>query len=102
MTRDFFMKTDRIGFSTWAPSDTAPAELVWGDPDVTRYICADERFSAEAIAHRLLTELVHSRRYRVQYWPIFHLKSEKFIGCCGLRPRKMKQFEIGFHLRPRF
>lgn len=40
MERTFFLKTDRIGFSQWEETDGDLAELLWGDPEVTRYICA--------------------------------------------------------------
>jgi hypothetical protein len=43
--RTFFMMTDRIVFSKWAKDDLALAELLWGDADVTRFICASGRFS---------------------------------------------------------
>ena len=39
-----FMQTDRIGFSTWRPDDLPLAQLLWGDPRVTKYICAGGRF----------------------------------------------------------
>lgn len=36
------------------------------------------------------------------YCPIFDLSSNEFIGCCGLRPYKKNQYEMGFHLRPKY
>lgn len=38
--RDFFMKTQRIGFSKWESSDLGFALQLWGDNEVTKYICA--------------------------------------------------------------
>lgn len=40
--------------------------------------------------------------YHVEYWPIFEATVSKFIGCCGLRPHKEKEYEVGFHLLPEF
>lgn len=36
MEREFFLKTDRIGFSKWIQNDIELAELLWGNPEVTK------------------------------------------------------------------
>lgn len=100
MEREFFLKTQRLGFSTWAQDDIGLAGALWGDPEVTRYICASGVFSREEIAARLNTEIAGGAAYQVQYWPVFELNTGRFVGCCGLRPRKAKEYEIGFHLLP--
>ena len=100
--RDYFMKTERIGFSTWTEDDVDFAETLWGDHEVTKLICASGIFTKEEIAKRLKTEIGNGAEYGVQYWPIFALDTNELIGCCGLRPRKEKEYEIGFHLRPEF
>lgn len=102
MVSDFFLKTDRIGFSNWKPEDIELAELLWGDIDVTKLICASGQFSKEDIAIRLKKEIDTNNEYHVQYWPIFALGSNELIGCCGLRPHNKSSYEIGFHLRPKF
>jgi RimJ/RimL family protein N-acetyltransferase len=39
-------------------------------------------------------------RFGVQYWPVFLIPQEEFIGCCGLRPTPEDGvYELGFHLR---
>lgn len=38
----------------------------------------------------------------IKNWPIFELTSSELIGCCGLRPYANNEYEIGFHLRPKF
>ena len=53
MDRDFFLTTNRIGFSEWEKDDIKLAELLWGDPDVTRFICANGKFSTNDIRKRL-------------------------------------------------
>ena len=102
MVKDFFLMTKRIGFSKWQKSDSKLAEILWGDPDVTRYICASGKFSADDISARLEKEISNEKEYHVQYWPIFELSSKDFIGCCGLRPYRKNKYEMGFHLRPQF
>lgn len=102
MKRDFWLKTNRIGFSAWQHDDSKLAELLWGDPDVTRFICAKGHFSIDDIAKRLEKEIQNDSEYGVQYWPIFELFSNELIGCCGLRPHGENEYEIGFHLRPFF
>ena len=78
------------------------AEILWGNPDVTKFICASGRFSAQDIVNRLDKEIINLAEYHVQYWPFFELTSKELIGCCGLRPYKERKYEIGFHLRPKF
>ena len=102
MNRTFFLTTERIGFSKWADQDGQLARMLWGNPAVTRLICADGVFSCAEIERRLELEIFHDAQYRIQYWPIFELASGAFIGCCGLRPRGESEYEIGFHLRPEF
>jgi len=102
MERKFFLKTDRIGFSKWVQNDIELAKLLWGNPDVTRYICASGIFNMEDIEYRLSTEIFNDSVYKVQYWPIFELVTTDLIGCCGLRPHKENEYEMGFHLRPEF
>ena len=102
MKRTFFMKTDKVGFSKWTSNDIELAQLLWGDPQVTQYICASGRFTENDIVNRLNTEILNESIYNVQYWPFFELGTDNFIGCCGLRPHGEKEYEIGFHLRPAF
>jgi len=102
VVKEFFLTTKRMGFSEWQSEDGGLAELLWGDPDVTKYICASGRFSAEDIANRLKREVDNLAEYGVQYWPVFELSGKELIGCCGLRPYKDGKYEIGFHLRPKY
>ena len=78
------------------------AQILWGDPAVTRFICASGSFSQGDIENRLKKECENEERCGVQYWPVFELVSGELIGCCGLRPYGERQYELGFHLRPKF
>lgn len=100
--RKYFMETASIGFSKWTKSDLAV--LLWGDPEVTRFLCAGGRFSQRDIENRLETEINNDRLFRVQYWPIFERATGELIGCCGARPfpGEAHTFETGFHLRKAF
>lgn len=102
--REYFMESERIGFSKWMDSDLPLARQVWGDKDVTRYICATGSFTKQDIMSRLNTEIENAAQYQVQYWPIFERSTGELIGCCGLRPfpKENKAYEIGFHLRKAF
>lgn len=101
MKREYFMNTERIGFSCWTEADLELAIQLWGEKDVTQYICATGEFTQQNIKDRLETEINNVIKYQVQYWPIFDTRTEELIGCCGLRPFNSEQysFEIGFHLR---
>lgn len=100
--RNYFMQTERIGFSRWTAADTELAHILWGNRDVTQYISASGGFSEEEITERLRREVDSQQRVHMQYWPIFLLSNDAFIGCCGLRPYAPEDgvYEIGFHLCP--
>lgn len=103
--RDYFMTSERLGFSVWTEDDEELAKELWGDPEVTRYISANGVFSPQQIKDRLALEIDNQKRFGMQYWPIFELESGLFAGVCGLRPHKPSinmGLEIGCHLRPGF
>lgn len=101
MNKEYFMKTEQIGFSHWSEADLELAIQLWGEQEVTQYICETGKFTQQNIVDRLNVEVNNREKYQVQYWPIFHLMTGELIGCCGLRPFKSEQdaYEIGFHLR---
>lgn len=101
---NYFMVTKRMGFSNWSKNDIDLAKLLWGEEDVTKFICASGKFTEEEIENRLETEIRNGREYGVQYWPIFELASGELIGCCGVRPfpDERQCYEIGFHLRSKY
>lgn len=96
--REFFMETKRIGFSKWNETDLNLANQLWGDKEVTRFICATGKFTGQDIIHRLETEIYNNKKFNIQYWPIFELATGELIGCCGIRPFKSEthSYEIGF------
>lgn len=96
MTRTFFLKTNRIGFSKWKQDDKELAELLWGDEKVTKYICASGHFSTDDIQNRLNREIDNNKEFSVQYWPIFELTSNELVGCCGLRPYAKTNMKSAF------
>lgn len=102
--RIFFIKTKRIGFSKWNNDDLNLAVELWGDKEVTRFICASGIFTKQDIIHRLETEIRNDKLFGIQYWPIFDLSTEELIGCCGIRPfdSEPQSYEIGFHLRKKY
>lgn len=102
--REYFMKTKRIGFSKWLDSDFSLALALWGNPAVTKFISAKGIFTNEEISNRLKQEMENDRLHNVQYYPIFELLSDAFVGCCGLRPYEVEDnaYELGFHLLPEY
>ncbi len=104
MSRTYFMETERIGFSIWEDSDLDFAYLLWGDSEVTRYLCASGAFTPQEIESRLQSEIHNNEQHHMQYWPIFELATGDFIGCCGLRPFKSEKrsYELGFHMRKEY
>ncbi len=104
MKMKYFIKTERCGFSHWTKKDLHLANLLWGEADVTRFICASGVFTAEEIESRLNTEICNFEKYGVQYFPLYSLENGELIGCCGLRPYKNEKnvYEMGFHLRKKY
>lgn len=88
----YFMTSKRLGFRRWDEDDLGLAMKLWGDPEVTRFI-SKKKFTKEQVKERLDRQISS----KVQYWPIFLLKTGEFVGCCGLRPYK-QIYELGFHI----
>lgn len=99
ISRTVLFGSERLLFSVWTEGDIGLARELWGDPLVTRYICASGVFSEEDIASRLATEVNNYSLYSVQYFPLFLKEDGAFVGCCGLRPRSEGIYELGFHLK---
>ncbi|MDR2976742.1 MAG: GNAT family N-acetyltransferase [Streptococcaceae bacterium] len=98
------MKTKRIDFSKWTKSDISLATQIWGEKEVTQYICASGVFTKDDIVDRLATEIKNDQLYGIQYWPIFERETGELIGCCGIRPFGSEEhvYEFGVHLRKKF
>jgi [ribosomal protein S5]-alanine N-acetyltransferase len=99
-SRDYFLTTERLGFSHWQEDDLALAMTLWGDPKVTALLGGP--FTPEEVSARLSYEIAMRIACKVQYWPIFLLENNDLVGCAGLRPYKNDGhvLELGFHLRP--
>lgn len=74
----------RLEFRSWTSDDTALAESLWCDPDVTFYFGG--AMTPGQAHERLLIELNQERSLGLQYWPIFLRATGEFAGCAGLRP----------------
>jgi len=97
----YFLRTERLGFRRWCPSDLPLALKLWGDIDVTRLFGGP--FSAKDVEARLAKEMACLEEHGFQYWPLFLLENDDLAGVCGLRPYPSKAeriLELGFHLRP--
>lgn len=100
--RSYFMRTSRLGFSTWSRDDLALAMGLWGDARVTRLIGGP--FSRRWIEERLVLEISTQSRCGFQYWPLFRISDDAHVGCAGLRPVPDSEgvLELGFHLRTEY
>lgn len=102
--QNYFMTTARLCFGIWTENDLPAARLLWGDPEVTRLICASGVFTEAEITARLQQECANQAAFGIQYWPVFDLDTGMLAGCCGLRPvaGEPDVYELGFHLRPAY
>ena len=91
-------RTSRLTFRSWTEHDTALAQALWCDPEVTRYF-GGAMTHEDAIA-RLHAERDRERRLGFQYWPMFLRETGEFVGCAGLRPWQMDAgtTEAGVHI----
>ena len=99
--RTYFYKTERLGFSHWDKNDITLARILWGDPNVTHFICAHGAFTEVEISAKLENEIRNLQEHNIQYFPIFELSTENFVGCCGVHFFDGR-FELGYHLLPEF
>ena len=100
----YFLTTDHIGFSLWKDTDFPLARSLWGDPRVSKFMCRTGIFTDDDIKTRLETEIHNYKTYGIQYYPIFSLSDNDFVGCCGYCPHDLENnvFELGCHLRPEY
>jgi ribosomal-protein-alanine N-acetyltransferase len=90
--------TARLMFRSWIDNDTALAEALWCDAEVTHYFGG--AMTREQAHDRLEIERERENRLGMQYWPMFLRETSAFAGCAGLRPWQMdpKMIEAGVHL----
>jgi RimJ/RimL family protein N-acetyltransferase len=95
--REYFLRSERLGFGVWRESDMELAWELFGDDEITRFVGGP--FSQEQVAGRLRSEIASQESITAQYWPLFTLADGKFVGCCGLKSRpEAGCYEIGFYI----
>lgn len=102
--REFFINTERLGFSVWSEKDISDAIELWGNREVTRFIVADGKMSEDQVLQRLKKEIETYNNFNIQYWPVYLLETNQNIGCCGLRPYDSEKniLEMGIHLKEKY
>ncbi len=95
--RDYFLKSERLGFGLWREEDGALAWGLFGDPEIARHVGGP--FSREQVKARVRSEMASQERIGAQYWPLFVLSGGEFVGCCGLKSRPEPDcYEMGFYI----
>lgn len=102
--KKYFLTSNRLGFKCWTNEDLGLAYKLWGNVEVTKYIDTRGQLSQEQVLERLNNEIETEREYGIQYWPMFLISNDEFIGCCGLRPYNLPKYiyETGVHIIPDF
>lgn len=95
--RNYWLRSERLGFSHWTLDDYELASRLWTNPDVMEWIGGP--YTEEKVRARLAREIENQETRGIQYWPIFLLETNEFAGVCGLRPQ-YDIMAIGFHLLP--
>ena len=98
----YFLTSERLGFSKWKEELFPLAKKLWGNIEVTKLIDSRGELNDDQIKEKLHFEITNNGKYGVQYFPLFLLQNDEFIGCCGLRPYNLSNeiYEIGFHITP--
>ena len=98
----YFLKSKRLGFRCWTEADLPLAFALWSDPQVGRFIGGP--FSAQKVKERLAEHIALKSAHNIQYWPVFLLADDEFVGCAGLRPYQPEKriYELGAHLLPAY
>ena len=65
---EYFLTTERLGFSWWTEMTLELANGLWEDPQVCLYICAAGQFSDDDNRKRLALEMENGQHHHVQYW----------------------------------
>lgn len=88
----------RLTFRNWSHKDSALAEALWCDPEVTRFFGG--AMSREQARDRLHAECERDNSLGMQYWPMFSRETGGFAGCAGLRPWSIdpETIEVGVNL----
>ncbi len=88
----------RLVFRSWTVEDTALAEALWCDPEVTQHFGG--AMTTEQARDRLHAERERGDLMGIQYWPMFLRETGEFAGCAGLRPWSLdpSTIEAGVHL----
>jgi len=92
----------RLTFRSWTEKDTALAEALWCDPEVTHYFGG--AMTPEQAHDRLAIEMQRERQFGFEYWPMFLRETGEFVGCAGLRQWQMdaETIEAGVHIMRSF
>lgn len=98
----YFITSERLGFAKWEQAYFPLAKELWGNIEVTKLIDARGQLTDEQVQEKLNIEIANETKYGVQYFPMFSIQEDEFIGCCGLKPYDLvnKIYEIGFHIIP--
>ena len=90
--------TARLIFRSWSPEDSALAEALWCDEDVTHFFGG--AMTPEQARARMDVEREREQQFGFQYWPMFLRETGVFAGCAGLRPWQFDPeiTEVGVHL----
>src|SRR3954467_8483291 len=100
----YFLRSDRIGFSIWQDNmDHVNYALgLWCNEEVSKYL-STQTFTNQQVKGRLIQEIKNYEQYKIQYFPLFLLDTNEFIGVCGIRnasyeDNKETVHEMGFHI----
>lgn len=103
MRQDYFLQTDRLGFSHWKVEDIDLALELWGNPEVVHYVSAKGFFTDKEVQEKFNLELSNMLNYGIQYYPLFLLEEAAFVGCCGFKPIEGEDgLEFGFYFLPQY
>jgi ribosomal-protein-alanine N-acetyltransferase len=79
------IETERLQLRLFQPDDLDDLSLIFGDPDVVRYLGSGQPAQREETETALMSIIRHWEAYGFGRWAAICKQTRKLIGYCGLR-----------------
>lgn len=90
------LRTNRLILRTWSVKDLPFGNLIWGDPEVMKYV--DIPMSIEQVMKSIEAGIGHQEKFGYQHWAVIVIETQKLIGACGFNRTEIpNEIELVFH-----
>ena len=98
------LETNRLILRTWTLDDADAAFMLWGDPEVMRFVGSSTPHQNLNETHRWLQwAIAYQEEYGFCRWALVEKATGKIIGSCGfLSLDDGSEIDLGYYLAPPF